>query len=221
MRTRAVVTAVLAAGLLVALASPAAAKGPVGVMITGPSGKAVGAGGSVEDPMPPAFMSLMSELGLWRALGSAELEGPGPFSPSPPDGLADDALGPRFRVDWEMYHGGTAKGDLVLTQYVYPSAPGGPVVYTPGGQPIEPYAPETTGGWARTTGDVTATLTALGVDLSARAPAAAPARTPARGAQGGTDLAPALAGAGAAVLAAVVAAAVVVRRRRGAPAAAG
>ena len=214
-------TAVLAAGLLAALASPAAAKGPVGVMITGPGGEAVGAGGSVDDTMPPAFMSLMTELGLWRALGSAEFEGPGPFSPAPPDGLAADALGPRFRVDWEMYHGGTAKGDLVLTQYVYPSAPGGPVVWTPGGQPIEPYAPETTGGWARTTGDVTATLTALGVDLSDRAPAAAPARTPARGAQGETDLAPALAGAGAAVLAAVVAAAVVVRRRRGAPAAAG
>jgi cytochrome oxidase assembly protein ShyY1 len=78
--------------------------------------------------------------------------------------------------------------------------------------------PLTVGGWTRTTGDVTATLAAPGVDLSAgrAAPEPAPARDPVPASDPGRDLVPVLAWTGVAVaVVAVVAVAVAMRRRRG------
>jgi hypothetical protein len=208
MRTRNLAAFVVAAGLVLAVALPAAAKGPVGLTVTGPGGTRVELGGDEHDAIGPALPRLITELGLWRALGSDDVGAPPAFTAALPDGLDAEALGPRFRVDWSMYHGGGDIGDLLVTQFVYPDAPGGPVVFTPAGQPADPYIPATVGGWARTTGDVTATLAALGVDLSARTPAARPAPAP----DGGPDMGWVL--VGAVVATAVVGGAAVVHRRR-------
>jgi hypothetical protein len=219
----------VAAGLVLALAGPAAAKGPVGATITAPDGTTVALGGDENDAMPPATPDLITRMGLWRAFGSDEVGAPAAFTPAPPDGLSAEALGPRFQVDWSMYHGGADIGALVVTQFVYPQAPGGPVVFTPAGQLAEPYIDATVGGWARTTGDVAATLTALGVDLTARGPAAAPEPDPAPAARPtsspasdpGPAVAPLLAGAGVAAAAAVAGVVLVRRHRRDALAAPG
>ena len=73
--------------------------------------------------------------------------------------------------------------------------PGGPVVHSPGGQPAEPYAPVTAGGWLRATGDPAAGLASLGVDLRRAPIRTAPAPAPVTA---GPDPAPAAAPEGAA-----------------------
>jgi hypothetical protein len=221
MRTRTLATLAVAAGLVLAVAVPATAKGPVGVTVTGPNGATpVVIDNDTQDTWPSGFGTLMTDMGMWGALGSQEEDAPAPFTPAPPDGLSSAALGPRFQLDWAMYHGGSGTGDLIVTQFLYPEAPGGPVVFTPAGQPVDPYVPLTLGGWTRTTGDVVATLEALGVDLSVKGPASAaepasrPAPAPAPSPDDGTALAPVVAGVGLAVAAAAAVGTVLVRRRR-------
>ncbi|HET8617739.1 MAG TPA: hypothetical protein VFM27_02210 [Acidimicrobiales bacterium] len=229
------VTAALACavGLVVALAAPAAAKGPTGLTVTYPGGGEVDVdltqGGTEEDRAGPG--SLVEDMGLWTVLGSGA--GVPVLAASPPDGLAEDGLGPRYTVTWTMYDG---QDGFELVQYLYPDAPGGAVVHSPGGQPAEPYAPVTAGGWLRATGDPAARLAALGVDLGvdldaprpAPAPDLAPAPDPARAAApdpapdragGGPGVAVPLAALAAVAAAAGVAAAVRIRGRRAAPAA--
>jgi type II secretory pathway pseudopilin PulG len=128
----------------------------------------------------------------------------------PPGGLARDDLGPRYTVTWHMYD---ARDGFDIRQDLYPEAPGGAVVHTEGGQPADPYSPETTGGWLRSPGDPAATLARLGVVLDPP-PAAASA-----GSATASDPGPGLGGAAVALvvagaLAAVVAVAAVRRRRR-------
>lgn len=224
MRMRATAAVACAVGLVVALAGPAAAKGPTGMTVTYPGGGEVEVdltqGATEEGRVGPG--TLMEDMGLWSVLGS----GVPVLAPAPPEGLAEDDLGPRYSVAWTMYDG--AEG-FELVQYLYPDAPGGPVVHSPGGQPAEPYAPVTAGGWLRATGDPVAGLASLGVDLSAprSAPAPAPAPDPAPAAApegaagdgGWPGVAVPLAALAAVAAAAGVAAAVRIRGRRAAPAA--
>jgi hypothetical protein len=233
MRMRAMAAVACAVGSVVALAGPAAAKGPTGVTVTYPGGGEVDVdltqGGTEEGRAGPG--SLIEDMGLWSVLGSGA--GAPVLAASPPDGLAEDELGPRFTVTWTMYD---AQDGFEVVQYLYPIAPGGPVVHSPGGQPAEPYAPVTAGGWLRAAGDPVAGLASLGVDLDAprSAPAPAPGAAPAAAADAARTRAAAPEGAAgdgggpgvavpvavlAVVAAAGVAAAVRIRGRRAAPAA--
>jgi hypothetical protein len=73
-------------------------------------------------------------------------------------------LGPRYRIIWTVPAGATH----VVTQDVYPYAPGGAVAYTRPGQPI--FDSTTIGGWYRNP-ELKRTLVSLG--LPVRAPRAA------------------------------------------------
>ena len=196
----------LAVSVVVAAAGPAAAKGPTGSTVTYPGGQEVEVGGPGDDH--GGLGALIDELGLWSALDPGA--GVTDLADGPPGGLAPDDLGPRYTVSWHMYD---ARDGFDIRQDLYPEAPGGAVVHTEGGQPADPYSPETTGGWLRSPGDPAATLARLGVDLDAPpAPPAGPATA--------SDPAPGLGGAAVALvvvagaLAAVVAVAAVRRRRR-------
>ena len=204
----------LAASVVVAAAGPAAAKGPSGASVTYPGGEEVEVGGPSGDG-PSGFGGLIDELGLWSVLDPGS--GVADLADEPPGGLARDDLGPRYTVTWHMYD---ARDGFDIRQDLYPEAPGGAVVHTEGGQPADPYSPETTGGWLRSPGDPAATLARLGVDLDAPAAVPAPAG-PATASDPGPGLGgPAVALVVAGALAAVVAVAAVRRRRRWAGAAA-
>lgn len=161
----------LVAAVVVGGAGPASAKGPTEATVTWPSGQVAAIEPEKVEHM--GFGTLIDDMALWSMLDSGSVV-PG-LAPAPPDGLAEDQLGPRYTVTWTMYHG--SDEGLELTQHLYPEAPGGPVVFSPGDQPAEPYAPVTTGGWLRSPGDPAATLASLGVDLDAP-PTGVPAPDP-------------------------------------------
>jgi len=218
----------LVAAVVVGGAGPVAAKGPTEATVTWPGGQEAEIEPTEGEDM--GFGPLLEDMAVWSMLDPGS--GAPDLASAPPDGLAEDQLGPRYTITWTMYD---ASEGFELYQHLYPEAPGGPVVYSPGGLLAEPYSPVTTGGWLRSPGDPVATLASLGVDLDAP-PAAAPApgpdpapaaRTPAAArtateGEGDGDGQPLGALAGLVVVALVVAGAAVglrLRGRRAAPAA--
>ena len=160
-------TAVGGLGLVVALAGPAAAKGPQGLTIGYPGGgPPVDLGGDGTNfQMGP----LTEQLGLWSAFGDPEVT---PLTAEPPSA----PVGAPYTVSWTMYHGGTADGGaLVITQRLYLDPDGGALVYTEAGQDAGPYAEGgTRGGWFQAPASLEATLASAGFD-----PAASPPESPA------------------------------------------
>jgi hypothetical protein len=175
MRMRGAASGIGALGLVTAVvvggAGPASAKGPTEATVTYPGGQGVRIEPTEVEHM--GFGALIEDMAMWSMLDA--VSGVPDLAEAPPDGLADDQLGPRYTVTWTMYHG--SDEGLELYQHLYPEAPGGAVVYSPGGQPAEPYSQVTTGGWLRSPGDPVATLASLGVDLDAP-PTGAPAPGP-------------------------------------------
>jgi hypothetical protein len=234
MRTRtvsaalaALVTAATAAVALVGGASPASAKGPTEATVTNPGGETVTL--VSEDPgagHDGGLMAAAEDLGLWEGIGA---EGPGvaPMLDQPPG-----QVGPKFVVTWSLM-GPDPERPVVVTQHLYPQARGGPVVYTPPGQPAFDHGTE--GGWFRVRAGAPETLAGLGFATKWSEPAL-PTPVKAGGTAGGTAEAAEAGGAepgagvdglrvavtGTALLAAAAgAAALAVRRRRGAPATSG
>jgi hypothetical protein len=233
MRTRTVsaaLAALVAAGTaaiaLVGGASPAGAKGPTEATVTSPDGDSVQlVSKHPGDGHDGGLMALADDLGLWEGIGA---EGPGvaPMGAEPTGGV-----GPRFVVTWSLM-GPDPERPVVITQHLYPQAHGGPVVYTPPGQPAFDHG--TVGGWSRVRARTPETLAGLGFETKWSEPilptpvkggAAAEAAEPsgASGAEpGGNSQGLRVAVAGTAVLAAAAGgAALAVRRRRGAPATSG
>ena len=73
MRMRATAAVVCAVGLVVALAGPAAAKGPTGMTVTYPGGGEVEVDLTQGEPRRRAGVgpgTLMEDMGLWSVLGS-------------------------------------------------------------------------------------------------------------------------------------------------------
>ncbi|HEY7071561.1 MAG TPA: hypothetical protein VH479_15645 [Acidimicrobiales bacterium] len=156
-------TAVGGLGLVVAVAGPAAAKGPTGVTIGYPGGgPPVDLGG---DGPSSQIGPLTEQLGLWSALGDIEVA---PLAAEPPS----EPVGEPYTVRWTMYHGGTVDGALVITQRLYLDPDGGGLVYTEAGQDAGPYAEDgTRGGWFQAPASLSRTLTAAGFDPAAPPPA--------------------------------------------------
>jgi hypothetical protein len=174
MRMRATVmlglVAAVAVFAVVGGAGPVSAKGPTEATVTWPGGQEATI--EPEEVEYTGFGALLDDMATWSMLDPGS--GAPDLTEAPPDGLVEDQLGPRYTVTWTMYDGSDG---FELYQHLYPEAPGGAVVYSPGGLPAEPYSPVTTGGWVRSPGDPVATLASLGVDLDAP-PTGAPAPGP-------------------------------------------
>jgi hypothetical protein len=70
-------------------------------------------------------------------------------------------LGTRLVLAWDMDHDGSAPGpDVAFVQWLYPYAPGGPLVHTPNGQEV--YLEPVDGGWHRAERRLLSTLRQLG-----------------------------------------------------------
>jgi hypothetical protein len=192
------VLVVLAAGVAVVLglAGPAAAKGPVPNEVTI---EGAGMDGSVTSP-PGAFSDgsawrwLPEETGLFEAMFSGTIPLPS-AEPSTTD------LGPAVELTWQL--DSPVGGEQVLRQVVHPDAAGGPVVYTPPDQPV--FEDQTTpGGWVRVPTAIRSSLARKGVTWTEPVPVASAGP---RAVDGGGARWPAfaiIAALGAAMLVAVV-----------------
>ena len=144
------------AALLFALALPAAAmgKGPIEATITGPGlAKPLKLGGP-NALRPGAPMEVLaSRSGFFEVAWGGSPDRILASSPTKP-------LGPKYRVVY-LVPGPSGQEDLIR-QDLYPFARGGPLTYTPPGQPFFGTR-KTHGGWFRATPSLTTSLVAAGL----------------------------------------------------------
>lgn len=157
-----IVLAALAAGMSIAVATtpatPALAKGPSQARITGPGlARPIVVSGHGEPGQP----GILGALALQTRLFSVMF---GPNAPEPPPLRTPSAasLGPRYTIVYTVYGEFTRPGQQFghIRQDLYPRAGGGPVIYTPQGQPGGPLP---FFGWFRAGRHLPRTLAKLGV----------------------------------------------------------
>ena len=162
MLRRLIVLAALAAGMSIAaaitLATPALAKGPSQARITGPGlARPIVVSGNGEPGQP----GILGTLALQTRLFSVMF---GPNVPEPPQLRTPPtaSLGPRYTIVYTVYGEFTRPGQQFgqIRQDLYPRADGGPVIYTPQGQPGGPLP---FFGWFRAGRHLPRTLAKLGV----------------------------------------------------------
>ena len=171
MLRRLIAVTALAVGMSVAaamtLATPALAKGPSQARITGPGlVRAIVVSGAGEPGQQGRLASLAEQTGLFAVMfgAGADVGGPDPagLRTSPPKA----SLGPGYLVVYTVPGVIPRPGQQVgqVRQNVYPRAAGGPVIYTPPGQPGFGQQLQVT-GWLRASSRLTRTLVQLGVPL--------------------------------------------------------
>jgi hypothetical protein len=148
--------------LALALAAPAAAKGPDEATITGPGldgGKIVFHSGGGDPGAGSPFMSFVEAVGFFPAMfGQARVSDP--MVDKRPSG----SLGPRYKV---VYRVPGPEGDrATIRQDVYPYAALGVVSYTKSGQPFFGGREKTRGGWFVAGLPTKSTLVAVGFPSS-------------------------------------------------------
>jgi hypothetical protein len=216
MKPRVLAVAVLAA-LLLAIPTAAQAKGATSATISG--------GGPGGLPGGPITLKGNGEPGSSTDLGMLA-EGSGLYTVvfgDDPNAVLQaaptDRLGPRYTITWTFPDPNGGK-DRKVVQRVYPYAAGGPVTFTPAGQPVLDMT--TRGGWYQGFDSFRAQLIELGLPNhkpltpatpAAKTPSPAPAATPAATAPSPAPAWPRLAAVAAAFLAIAAAAAVALRRR--------
>ena len=185
MLRRLIVVTALAAGTGVAaalwLATPALAKGPSQASITGPGlVRAVVVAGNGEPGELGPLAVLAEQTGLVNALFGADIsvaqQAPVPLRTPPPKA----SLGPRYTVIYIVPGVTPQPGEQFgrIRQDLYPSAAGGPVIYTPPGQ--DGFGqPLLVIGWLRASPQLTRTLAQLGIRPRPGPAAAPPTRLPA------------------------------------------
>jgi hypothetical protein len=167
MLRRLIVLTALAAGMSigasVTLATPALAKGPSQVRITGPGlAHAIVVSGGGEPGQQGALASLAEETNLFTVMF-----GPGGSVPAPRrlrTAPSRASLGPRFTVVYTVPGVEPKPGQRFgqVRQDIYPYAAGGPVTYTPPGQ--RGFGQNLrVAGWLRGRAQLVQTLTQLGV----------------------------------------------------------
>lgn len=161
MTRRVAICALAAAVTALALAATAVAKGPSEASISGPGGQGpynfTGSG----EHTGTALGYLTDQAGFFPAMFGQE---PDPMLAERPSG----ELGPKYTITYTV-PGPDGIDDLVR-QDLYPYAAGGPVTYTPPGQPFFEVE-ETHGGWFQASIGLKDTLVEAG--LPAKPPAVA------------------------------------------------
>ena len=137
---------------VIAFGSPAEAKGPSELMITGAG---VDRPIVVEDDSL-TWSRIVDASAFFDATLSTNTFGGTAFAKVRTGPVLTD-LGPRLRLTWTVYWD-TAHH---LVQDLYPDAPGGPLLYTPAGQAL--YDQTTAGGWYRASSRLVDALEAAGV----------------------------------------------------------
>jgi hypothetical protein len=216
MKPRALAVLALAA-LLVAVPTAAQAKGATGATING-GGPGGLPGGPISlrgdgEPGSSTDLGMLAQgTGLYAVVFGGD---PGVVLKAAPT----DRLGPRYTVTWTFPDPAGGK-DRKVRQRVWPYAAGGPVSFTPAGQPV--LDTTTTGGWYQGFDGLRAQLVELG--LPNRKPLAPVTATPAGPAPASPQPAPAttqpaawprVAAVVAGLLVLVAAAGVPLRRRLG------
>ncbi|HEY6275496.1 MAG TPA: hypothetical protein VIX86_04120 [Streptosporangiaceae bacterium] len=177
MLRRLIVVTALTAGMsiaaVLALATPALAKGPSLARITGPGlSHAIVISGNGEPGQLGTLAVLAEQTGLFTAMFGSGGNVPAPVRLRGP--LPEAALGPRFTIVYTVPGVTPRPGQQFgqIRQDLYPRAAGGPVVYTPSGQSGFGQ-PLLITGWTRASPRLTRSLARLGVPLGAAGPAAA------------------------------------------------
>jgi hypothetical protein len=148
-RPAGVLAGVLAAVL--ASAAPAWAKGPQSLSISGPG---------LATPIEVSYTSHPDEwshidTGVWHAL-------PGETDAALLADAPTDDLGSHYTLTWQVMTG--PEETTPIRQDLYLDAPGGPLVYTPAGQPI--WDGVTRGGWYRPPERLRDVLASVGVPVA-------------------------------------------------------
>jgi hypothetical protein len=182
MLRRLITVTALAVGLSIAavmtLATPAFAKGPSQVSITGPGlGRAIVVSGEGEPGQQGRLASLALQTGLFTVMfgAGASIGGPAPARLHTPPSQA--SLGPRYTLVYTVPGVTPRPGQQFgrVRQDLYPRAAGGPLIYTPPGQ--QGFGgPLTVTGWLRGRPQLTRTLAQVGVPPVAGTQAAQPIR---------------------------------------------
>jgi len=168
MNRRTWVLAVMVGATVLMTASPAAAKGADQATITGPGiSTPIVVGGDGEPGSAEGLGQLGDASGLFVAMFGPGSSGAMALASTAPTG----PLGPRYELTYRV-PGSNPKPDT-LKQDAYPLAAGGPVTFTPAGQPV--LGTKTTGGWYRAPDTFRPLLTSLGVP-GLTAAATAPSR---------------------------------------------
>ena len=219
MLRRLIVLTALAAGMSVAavlaLAAPAVAKGPSQARIAGPGlAHPIVVGGNGEPGQPGILGTLAMQTRLFSVMF-------GWLTPVPPQlrtRPAAASLGPRYTIIYTVYGEFTRPGQQFgqIRQDLYPRADGGPLIYTPQGQPGGPVPFY---GWFRASRHLPRTLAKLGVPSRPGTQAAprtrlSPAARPAAQPSGSRTLAWVIASAPAIAAATLAGAALWLRRRK-------
>lgn len=162
MLRRLIVLTALAAGMsitaAITLAAPALAKGPSQARITGAGlAHAIIVSGNGEPGQPGLLGTLAVQTGLFPVMFGPNVPEPPPLR-TPPTA----SLGPRYTIVYTVYGEFTRPGQQFgqIRQDLYPRADGGPVIYTPQGQPGGPLP---FFGWFRAGRHLPRTLAKLGV----------------------------------------------------------
>jgi hypothetical protein len=167
MLRRLIVVTALAAGMSIAatvtLAIPALAKGPSQARITGPGlPRAIVVSGGGEPGQQGRLATLAGQTSLFTVMFGAGGSVPAPVRLRTPPPKA--SLGPRYTIIYTVPGVTPQPGQQFgrIRQDLYPRAAGGPVIYTPPGQPGFGQALQAT-GWLRGSPQLTHTLAQLGV----------------------------------------------------------
>jgi len=176
MLRRLIVLTAVAAGMSIAaamtLATPALAKGPSQARITGPGlVHAIVVSGDGEPGQQGRLATLAGQTSLFTVLFGAGGSVPAPARLRTPPPQA--SLGPRYTILYTVPGVTPRPGEEFgrIRQDLYPHANGGPVIYTPPGQPGFGQALQAT-GWLRGSPQLTRALALLGVPPRSGPPAA-------------------------------------------------
>ena len=219
MLRRLIVLTAVATGMsitaVLTLATPALAKGPSQARIAGPGlAHPIVVGGNGEPGQPGILGTLAMQTRLFSVMF-------GWLTPVPPQlrtRPAAASLGPRYTIIYTVYGEFTRPGQQFgqIRQDLYPRADGGPLIYTPQGQPGGPVPFY---GWFRASRHLPRTLAKLGVPSRPGTQAAprtrlSPAARPAAQPSGSRTLAWVIASAAAIAAVTLAGAALWLRRRK-------
>ena len=223
MLRRLIAVIALAAGMSIAaaltLATPALAKGPSQARITGPGlAHAIVVSGNGEPGMLSKLATLAGQTSLFTVMFGAGGSVPAPVRLR--TALPRASFGPRYTVIYTVPGVTPQPGEQFgrIRQDLYPLAAGGPVIYTPPGQPGFGQQLQVT-GWLRASSQLTRTLARLGVPLrpgthTARQTHLPPGTHPAAAQQAGSRTLAWLTASAAAIAAAAAGTALWLRHRQ-------